>query len=581
MTRTAHLERSELKWLSQLTVADGLFLLIVVAAAVMRLVNLDRIPLLLAESENALAVWQLWHPESTTAALGSPAYFTLTAPLTQILGFSDAVMRLVPALFGLGVVWLPWLLRAQLGTIGALVTSLLLAVSPLLAVTARTASGDSIALFALLLLVVAFLRFEETADQRWLYTLFAALGLGLASAPLFYSGLVTLAVAWLIHSAIGLPLFADRFTWPERDVVRRAALFGGVLFVAISTLFLWQPAGLGASARLLADWLAQFSLQGELSELLDPFVAIGRYEMILLVLGIPALIWATWRNQALAAFGLYWVTAILVLMLLQRGVVANVTLITLPGCLAIGLYANAMLARQRDATTWALAGGLLLLGMLMLVNVARYSRVAIHTPQELAPVWITVFAFAFAVVTVYFVATWNAMAAYQGVLLSLLGLFVFYNWGTAWWLGHYAANDPRERWVTVATDDDVRLLASNLRDISRQTVNADGELDVFSTVDTPALRWYLRDFRRLQVGQTLPAGVQNAIIITPSQTENLALGSDYLGSDYGLIRNGLRATATTGQIPLLDTLRWWLFHETTAEINEERIILWLRADLTQ
>ena len=580
MMHTAHLERSEsTKWLSRLTVADGLFLLIVAAAAIMRLVNLGQIPLSPAEAESALAVWQLWQPQPLTAAIGSPTYFTLTALLTQLLGFSDAVMRLVPALFGLGIVWLPWLLRARLGTTGALVASLLLSVSPLLAVTARSAGGDSMALFALLLLVIAMLRYQETANRRWLYPFFAALGLGLASAPLFYSGLATLVIAWLIHSAIGLRLFADGFTRPERDDVRRAALFGGVLLVAISTIFLWDPAGLGAAARLFADWLARFSFQGDLATLLDPFLAAGRYELILLMLGIPALIWAIWRNQPLATFSLYWLVAILALMLLQRGHLANVVLLILPGYLVIGVYANALLVERRDVMSWALAGGLLLLGFLMLVNFARYNRIATFSPQELTSVWIMVFAFAFAAVTIYFVATWNLTAGYQGVLLSLLALFVFYNWGTAWWLGHVAANDPRERWVSVATADDVRLLAGTLGDVSRQTLNANAGLDIFSAVDSPVLRWYLRDFARLQVGDALPAGAQNAVVITPFQSENVALGSDYLGSDFGLIRNGVRPPATGSQTPLLETFRWWLFHETAAEINVERVIVWLRADL--
>ena len=579
MMLTERLERSG-SWLSRLTVADGLFLTIVAAAAVMRLVNLGRIPLPPAEAESALAVWQLWQPQPLTAAIGSPAYFTLTALLTQLLGFSDAVMRLVPALFGLGVVWLPWLLRARLGTIGALLTSLLLAVSPLLAITARSAGGDSIALFALLLLVVAILRYQGTAGRRWLYPLFAALGLGLASAPLFYSGLATLAVAWLIHSAIGLHLFAGGFTRPERDDVRRAALSGGALLVAISTIFLWYPAGLGAAARLFAGWLARFSFQGDLAALLDPFLAAGRYELILLALGIPALLWATWRNRPLATFSLYWVAAILALMLLQRGYLANAVLLTLPGYLAIGVYANALLAGRRHVMSWALAGGLILLGSLMLVNFARYNRIALFSPQELTSVWIVVFAFAFAAVTIYFVATWNVTAAYQGVLLSLLALFIFYNWGTAWWLAHIAANDPRERWVSVATADDVRLLASTLGDVSRQALNANAELDIFSAVDSPVLRWYLRDFNRLQVSDTLPAGAQNAVVITPLESENVALGSDYLGSDFGLINSGVRP-ATASQTPLLDTFRWWLFHETAAEINVERVIVWLRADLAQ
>ncbi len=111
-------------WWERLTVADGLFVCVLVLGAVMRFANLGRIPLSNAEAELALAVWRFWQPVSESITISSPAYFTLTSLLTQVLGFSDAAMRLVPALFGLGVVYLPWLLRERLGSAGALVVLL-------------------------------------------------------------------------------------------------------------------------------------------------------------------------------------------------------------------------------------------------------------------------------------------------------------------------------------------------------------------------------------------------------------------------------------------------------------------------
>ena len=56
------------------------------------------------------------------------------------------------------------------------------------------------------------------------------------------------------------------------------------------------------------------------------------------------------------------------------------------------------------------------------------------------------------------------------------------------------------------------------------------------------------------------------------------LGADYIGSDFGLLRTGTTAQPPSGT-PIADVLRWWLFHETAAEIIEDRVILWVRADL--
>ncbi|HID51285.1 MAG TPA: hypothetical protein EYP41_04505, partial [Anaerolineae bacterium] len=123
---------SKSSWLERLTIADAVFGLIVLAAGIIRFNNLDALPLSDGEAEAALAVWRFWQPGAAQVAVVSPAYFSLTAVLTQLLGFSDTVMRLVPAVFGLGLVILPRFLQRRLGVIGVLAASLLLAVSPLL-----------------------------------------------------------------------------------------------------------------------------------------------------------------------------------------------------------------------------------------------------------------------------------------------------------------------------------------------------------------------------------------------------------------------------------------------------------------
>lgn len=184
--------------LTRLTIADVVWALVIFLAGLLRFANLGRIPLSPAEAQAALPNWQFWQPGPLLLPITSPAYFTFTNLLFPILGDNDAVARLIPALFGLATVGLPWLLRGRLGNLGALAATVVLAFSPLLINLSRTAGGDAIAFFAITLLLVAALRFRQSGAQRWAIVLGAALGLGLASAPLFLTGLVTLAVAWYL-----------------------------------------------------------------------------------------------------------------------------------------------------------------------------------------------------------------------------------------------------------------------------------------------------------------------------------------------------------------------------------------------
>ena len=289
--------QSEPNWLARVTVADGVMGLVLVLTAVHHLTNLGQLPLSPQEAEAALAVWQWWQPGNMTTAVTSPAYFSLTSLFTQILGFSDAVMRLVPVLFGIGLVALPWFLRDRLGVIGALVMSIFLAVSPLQSMVARSAGGESVALFALLLTAVSWLRYQDSADSsgnpRWFTTLLIALGLGAASAPLFYGGLLTLLLALWLQQAIGPQLREDgAMRWPERGDWQRALIIGLGTFLAISTLFLWSLGGLGAAAQIVGDWLMQFRIQTDVAALLNPILLFGRYELLLFVLSTVVIAWA-------------------------------------------------------------------------------------------------------------------------------------------------------------------------------------------------------------------------------------------------------------------------------------------------
>lgn len=568
-------QQSAVGWLSRLTVADGLLGLVLIAAAIMRFVSLGALPLSNAEATEALAVWQFWQPGTAVLPI-SPAYFSLTSPLTQLFGFSDAVMRFIPALFGLGLIGLPWLLRHRLGTQGALVTAVLLAISPLNTVISRTAGGDSIAIFALLLLFTAYIRYQETAASRWLYTLFAALGLGMASSALFYSGLFTLFITWFIHSRLGLSLFvAGWHVRPTEINWRKGTAVGAAILIGLSSFFLLLPAGLGASARLLGSWFQQFG--GTLT--LDSLLAFARYEPALILLGLIATGWAIWRNQPLALFNVYWLSSGLILLLLQRDFLSNALLLTLPTALLIGMWSNSMWQRRWD---W-LSGGVAVLGLtsalILLVNVARMGRVVQQNPQEGSGYLILILALVlFVGVILYFVATEDATAVYQGLLLGILAFFLFYQWGTGWWMGQQAANDPRERWVSSGTDPAIFELSDTMRTLSRQLANSDTQLEIATIIDAPALNWYLRNFSQLTQITTLPLIPTEQVIITAESAES-PLAAGYSGTDFAIHRTKPTLPDTPSETAVYDTFRWWFFHDSTAVAPVERAIIWVRADL--
>lgn len=560
--------------LTVFTVADGLMLLIGLLAVWLRFGELARLPLSAAEATAALASHSFWTAGTPAITPISPAYFTFTNLIMGLGADGDAAARFVPALFGVMTVLLPWLWRGRARPFVWLAAALFMAVSPLLTAVSRTAGGDAIALFALLLVVVAGL--DDRMGRGRAVALGAGLGLGLTTSPLFYTGLITLLpAAWIAGAGRSLP--------PARRL-QTIALSAAVTFLLVASFVLLYPAGIGAALRLFPAWLGQFGLAAaDLNTLFSPWLALLRYEPAVFVLGVPAGVWAMARRNR-GGMGLaVWLGLLLVVMVLQPGVISNAAAALLPGTLLVGLLAETVFG-ARDAYRfaeqrmfWSTAVGLLGLGALVLAAFGRFARLNLLTGENANLIVAAALAFVLAGLAVVLAMAWESAAARRGAFVGLAALLLFWQWGSAWQLSRLGANDPRERWVISATDDSAPVMISLLRSTSLQMTNSERDLNIFSTVESPVLDWYLRDFAGYESGAAVPLDMAADVVIAPAGAE-LALPSDYFGTDFGLTQRELPPAEPS---TLSNMLKWLLFRESDAPLETERVVLWIRSDLVQ
>lgn len=567
--------------LLRISLAGLLFLLVLLLAVAVRFVQLGAVPLNQQEAEAALATWDFWREPDAGAGgvrLISPAYFTAATPFFALIGGgdnvvpADALTRLVPALAGLLAVILLWSAREALGLVGSLAAALLLAISPLAALISRQAGGDALALLALVALFIAALRYRLEGRGVWLVLVAVALGFGLATSPLFYSGLVALLAAWLAQRRFRPASSPDG----EGRDWQRLLLIVGAVFLGTATTLLLRPAGLGGAAAQLSGWLAAFSLPADLGSFLTPLTLLARYEIVAVTLGAGALVWALWRPYPLPRFLVAWVAAALVLLLAQPAQTGNVLLVALPAYLLVGQWLQHAFQQPLGEATTALFAFLLVSGIVLYFNGIRFLRLVSGQQDALVFALLLALVVAFAVVTINLVRGWDARSAFQGTLLALLALLGAFSWSTAWWLTHHAANDPRSG-LGAATDDDVRLLVQMLSEISYQTGSERAGLPLLSAVDTPALRWYLRHFDAVQFGETVPPGTATTALITRIDAPAPPV-DDYAGIDLGLVNARAERNSVAPAASLAETLRWWLFRESSSTVVQDRIILWVRQD---
>ncbi len=235
------------------------YAVLVAIALGLRLFDLGDRPFHHDESQDAYFSWSFFTSGDYkyNPLLHGPLRFYLTAAMYALFGDSDFTARLAPALMGTLMVPLPYLLRAQLGRVGAFAAAALLAFGPSYLYFSRFAREDIyFAAITLALLVVTF-RFLDRPRRH---------------QPAILGGLLALAFATkettFITGFVGFTFFAGVLLFrrelllrPIREVGLEAwgwalAAFLGV-YTLLFTTFLTHPEGVNGLYTGLDYWLGQ------------------------------------------------------------------------------------------------------------------------------------------------------------------------------------------------------------------------------------------------------------------------------------------------------------------------------------
>lgn len=156
-----------------------------------------------------------------------PFQFHANALVFKLFGDSDYTSRIAAAFFGTLLVIMPWFLRKQLGRIGALVASLLLALSPTVVYFSRFTREDIYFACFTFGLVIALFRYLDGRQSGWLYLAAAMLALSFATKEVAFMTAALLLV--YLNVLVGIELWqrwqqGKQRTWP----IMLAALLGFV-----------------------------------------------------------------------------------------------------------------------------------------------------------------------------------------------------------------------------------------------------------------------------------------------------------------------------------------------------------------
>ena len=254
----------------------GLFICAVLGALLFRVVRLDVRPMHHDEANQAVKFGDLLEKGEYRFDPNDhhgPSLYYLTLPAARVAGertlagLDEATLRLVPALFGTGLLLLFLLFAGGLSREAALAAAALAAVSPALTYYSRFYIQETLLVFFLAGLVAAGWRYARTRSGWW------ALAAGFAAGLMYATKETSVILFAGLAAALGLVLLLDRvgerrdgavregdaWVWREARTRPPTAFHVALFLIACATAtallftsFFQNPQGLADSFRAVA-----------------------------------------------------------------------------------------------------------------------------------------------------------------------------------------------------------------------------------------------------------------------------------------------------------------------------------------
>lgn len=614
------------------------YAVLIVLAVVLRLAELDTVPLTDYEARQAVATLHALDAElpGTADVPSSPVVFWLQTLGFNFLGAGEWTARLGGVIGGVILLLLPLALRARLGALRTFIMCVLLALLPVPFVAAREHSPAIWAAVFTVLLVIAVWRYLELrrpADATLSIVSGAALlFLSGAAGVLFSVILVLTGVSGALWVALNAPQDDNRrgddVLLDVRQALQSALTpfsIGVALLVvlAVASGFMLHTQGMtyvGEAFEQAAAGLVTPFVDG--APLAYPLLTLLVYDSLLVIFGVAGVI-VTLRQEHIAPadrVGIAWLlTATVVLLMYRGGAPAHALILVLPliwfaakfGALLMQDYLPEYVILPDDMDIaegatyfwwlkWVFAAVTLFLLLLLGVHWQEVARNLMQTPGGLSPgdmisrlfdpamvrfrysaVWLVIGVLFTFIVSMLAASLWGLRNTLQGLGLGLFLFMIGSGLGGGWYAAVVRSQDPAELWHVTATAYDTHMLRETLYDIAQRDTRGFPLIPVTVVEDKPAgidsggvVGWLLRDFEDVRYVSAPQAARRAQIVFMPAQNETPDLGGAYVGQRFELSRTATQSPGVMG-LPAYLSMRRLPGATSPAATG----VLWLRQDV--
>jgi uncharacterized protein (TIGR03663 family) len=401
---------------------------------------------------------------------------------------TDVTVRLTTAAFGIATIWLVLTLRRRCGTLAALAGAALLALSPGAIYISRYFIHETLFVFFTVGLVVAALRFYETAKPLYLMLsaaaaafLFATKETAIISVAVLLLALAVTTIFVRLRNGHGhraqfvgeelsrkpadFPSLVERLGGPSSLIIASAAALSLFLIIEIlfySSFFTNYPNGLYDALKTLQFW-TQTGVKVHVHPWSTYLLWMWQGESTILLLGLIGLGFVLWRNAN-----------------------SFVVFVALYG---FGLFAAYSLIPYK--TPWLMLN--------FVVPLAVISGYALQQIYELAA------ARKLRIIAVALGAGAFAFSSYQALTLNFL---------------HY--DDPAYAYVYVHTERDIFPLLAQIDRIAQRARTGEATPVAIVSPDYWPLPWYLRNYSHVTYYGKVTPFTEPIVIASPMQVADIA-----------------------------------------------------------
>ncbi len=608
------------------------YLLFIGLALALWLGQLSAVPMTDLEASRALPAWQMVNPDApgTPQPATSPVVFWLQAATFSVLGATEFAARLPGVLGGLLLMLLPLLWRQHIGAGRAFLMSVLLALSPVVMMSARTADPVLWASVFTLFMLWALWHYVATENQ----SAATLTGVGLAGL-LFLSAPGGLWLLLILLLAGGGALWWSMLAAPDerdspgddlwytakRKLLRfpRARAFAALVLTVflVATGFMLYPGslqivgqGVGAAFAGLTQ-SAQPNAPGAF-----PLLVLLTYNPLLIAFGAVASGVIILRGADFTErFAILWLALMALFLAVVPGAMAAhalwlvLPLVYLVACLAVDLFEYHMPplfwmdewfeeADNYAWMKWVVASVTVILFFMLTVHLGEIGRGLVNMPSQwslnvfsearfnemrYSILWVLItlmFGMVLYLLSSSLFGRDNALqGAGIGVLVFMLGAGVASGWNAS----VENVTHPPEVWHVNAVSPDAVTLRETLHDLDRRSDGGLSLLPVTVVTDAEAgltddglVAWLLRDFENARFTDSVDIASRDEVILLPAASDDdPELGGSYVGQSVTL-RQAWSVSSLRGQ----DVLAWWLQRSVPqADFDSDTAVLWVRMDV--